>query len=143
MNATGSDVFESTIHKTNEWLNEIAVAVGDRQLAYGALRSVLHALRDRLPLEEAVDLGAQLPMLIRGLYYEGWRPGGKPVKLDKAELLQTIRDHFGSPGVDPEMLARAVLRVLARHVSAGEVADVKSVLPHRLRDLWPKERVAS
>jgi uncharacterized protein (DUF2267 family) len=31
---------------------------------------VLHALRDRLTVEEASDLAAQLPMLIRGLYYE-------------------------------------------------------------------------
>ena len=48
--------------------------------AYLALRTVLHTLRDRLSVEEAVQLGAQLPMLIRGFYYEGWTLKQKPTK---------------------------------------------------------------
>lgn len=131
---------ERTVHKTHEWLNDIMNVVGakDPHLAYGALRAVLHALRDRLTVDEAVQLGAQLPMLIRGLYYEGWCPRGKPAKTHKADFLAAIRHQL--PGADrmhPEILARAVLTVLARHVSAGEVRDVKANLPMELRDLWP------
>ena len=141
MRGTTPDGLETTIQKTHEWLNDIMTAIGanDVHLAYGALRAVLHALRDRLTVEEAVQLGAQLPMLIRGLYYEGWSPRGKPAKTHKDEFLDAIRAQF-APGPDrlhPEVLARAVLSVVARHVSPGEVRDVKAILPKELRELWP------
>jgi uncharacterized protein (DUF2267 family) len=143
---TGLEVFDSTIHKTHQWLNDIAteLAWGDRHTAYIALRAALHALRDRLTVEEAVHLGAQLPMLIRGLYYEGWKPSRKPIKWHKPEFLACIRDGFrGREEPDPEAVARAVFTVLARHVSAGEIKDVKHILPKRLRELWPEVRVGT
>ncbi|MGH3427207.1 MAG: DUF2267 domain-containing protein [Mycobacteriales bacterium] len=135
---------ESTFRKTHQWLDDIQAAIGadDTQLAYGAQRAVMHALRDRLPVQEATQLGAQLPMLIRGLYYEGWCPAGKPRKFHRPEFLEAIRLWL-PPGPDrlhPEVLARAVLSVIDRHVSAGEVRDVKANLPADLRELWPGGR---
>src|SRR5690625_4543790 len=87
MAATGVDVFSTTLQKTSQWLDELMADMGwqDRQRAYSTLRAVLHALRDRLTADEAVDLGAQLPMLIRGFYYEGWRPTNKPLKYRRKE----------------------------------------------------------
>jgi len=141
MSETGLDVFDSTLQKTNIWLREIMEDLGieDRHLAYAALRATLHALRDRLIVNEAADLGAQLPMLIRGIYYEGWHPGGKGHKADRREFLESIREHFRSSvwSVDPTELVEAVFRVLERHVTAGELEDVKRSLPADLRDLWP------
>jgi uncharacterized protein (DUF2267 family) len=135
---------ETTVHKTHEWLSDIMCVIGadDAHLAYGALRAVLHALRDRLTVDEAVQLGAQLPMLIRGLYYEGWCPRGKPAKTHKKEFLDAIRHQVPGPDrMHPEVLARAVLTVLSRHVSPGEVRDVMANLPTDLRDLWPGQGV--
>lgn len=137
---TGLDVFDTTMHKTHTWLNDIMQELGweDRHKAYLALRTTLHALRDRLSVEETAQLGAQLPMLIRGLYYEGWDPTGKPEKVrHKTAFLAPIRDHFRDDWqVDPEEVARAVLKVLTQHVSEGEIADIKHCLPTELRALW-------
>lgn len=141
MSSSGVDVLDSTVQKTNIWLREIMeeLRTRDRHLAYAALRVTLHALRDRLTVNEAADLGAQLPMLIRGLYYEGWHPAGQPHRTDAADLLRSIHDHVGRGLGDPEpaSIARAVFRVLELHVTAGELKDVKQCLPQELRELWP------
>ena len=102
MSVTSIAAIESSIHTTNTWLKELMEELGwdDRQRAYRALAVVLHALRDRLSVAEAADLGAQLPMLVRGLYYEGWTPKGKPIKERKREdFLAHIAAAFpGQPG---------------------------------------------
>jgi uncharacterized protein (DUF2267 family) len=141
MSATGLDVFDTTLHKTNSWLNDLMQVLGwpDRHKAYMALKATLHALRDRLTVEEVAQLGAQLPMLIRGVYYEGWDPTGKPLRIrHKEQFLGRIEEHFrGDDFIDSERVARAVFTVLARRVSEGEIQDVKHVLPAEMRDLWP------
>ncbi len=140
--STGIDAFDSTIELTNRWLREIMENQGwdDRQRAYHALRLVLQALRDRLPLNEAVHLGAQLPMLLRGLYYEGWKPEDKPLRFSKDELLSHVMRGFRmDDAIDPESVVRTVFSVITRHVSKGEADDVKGALPKRLQELFPEE----
>ncbi len=141
MSATGLDVFDATLHKTNIWLNDLAAALGwqDRQQTYRALKATLHALRDRLTVDEAAQLGAQLPMLVRGFYYEGWDPSDKPLReRHKEEFLDHVaRELRGIDGVDPERVVRAVFTVLAKRVSEGEIEDVKHILPAEVRALWP------
>jgi uncharacterized protein (DUF2267 family) len=99
MRATGLASFESTFQTTNVWLHDLMERLGwqDRNRAYHAFRAVLHALRDRLAVEQAAALGAQLPMLMRGFYYEGWHPGGKPVKdRKKGEFLAHVLKEHGT-----------------------------------------------
>ena len=121
---TGLSAFDSTIQTTHIWLNELKNLLGcpdDPHRAYLALRAVLHALRDRLSVDEAASLAAQLPMLVRGFYYEGWHPHGKPAReRKKEEFLAHVRADFRQdPDVDPESVARAVFQLLASHVTAG------------------------
>jgi uncharacterized protein (DUF2267 family) len=140
MSVTGLAVFDTTVQTTNEWLREVMdrLGTGDRHRAYLALRVVLHALRDHLPSQEVIDLGAQLPMLVRGFYYEGWRPR------DAANVSRHVDDLFArvdaafkkDPGLDPEMVVRAVFETLSTRISEGEIEDVVSALPTELKTLW-------
>jgi uncharacterized protein (DUF2267 family) len=138
---TGLEIFDATVHKTNSWLKEVMQEIhrDDRRKAYLALRATLHALRDRLTVEEVAQLGAQLPMLVRGFYYEGWDPTRKPVKLrDREEFLSLLEEKFRADDtLNPELIARAVFKVLANRITAGEIEDVKHMLPAEIRGLWP------
>lgn len=80
MPVTGLDVFDRSVHKTNEWLNDLARRLGsdDRRYAYRVLRAYFHVLRDRLTVDERAQLAAQLPHLLRGVFYEGWDPSRTP-----------------------------------------------------------------
>ena len=140
MSANTVAAFDSTLHKTNTWLKEVMEQLDwqDYQRAYRALRAVLHALRDRLTIEEATDLGAQLPMLVRGIYYEGWNPTHTPItdrKRDK--FLRDVADEFGGDVIaDAEQITCAVFKVLEKHVTEGEINDVRQALPAAIRRLW-------
>ena len=143
MQSTGVSALDTTIQKTNIWLKEVMEEIGsdDRHRAYLALRSVLHSLRDRLKIEEATDLGAQLPMLIRGFYYDAWNPSGKPVKFDKDEFLSNIGQQFAADqNVDAEKIAHAVFKVTDKHIADGEIEDIKGALPHDLKEFWESQR---
>ena len=123
---TGLPVFDHTVQETNLWLKALMerLHTEDRQAAYLALRATLHALRDRVGPENAVHLAAQLPMLVRGLYYEGWRMGASRTKeRTRAEFLEHVRDELprGSP-IDPNLAARAVFAVLWERIDSGQVA---------------------
>jgi uncharacterized protein (DUF2267 family) len=139
MSATGLDVFDKTLQTTNIWLNEINERIGpDRQVAWKVLSTVLHKLRDRLPIELAAHLGAQLPLLVRGVYYDQFEPARLPTecrtpeefRAEVAEWLSDIRP------VDPDEAIAAVFAVLNRHLSEGQVAKVKNALPKGLRMVW-------
>lgn len=140
MSATGLASFDTSIQTANVWLHDVMLRLGwiDQDKAYRGLRAVLHALRDRLSVNAVAHLGAQLPLVLRGMYYEGWHPAGKPLKEHRAEFLSHIVEAFNfDSDADPERICRAVLGTLEKHVTAGEVENVKASLPNDLRELWP------
>lgn len=135
-------VIERAVHTTREWLAATVAeaGMGDEERAWRALRATLHALRDRLPPNEAVQLAAQLPMLLRGLYFEGWRPNATPVRAaDRDAMLAAVHASFpAEPREAAEHIVRSVFRVLVAHVSPGEIAEVKHALSESLSTLWPR-----
>lgn len=142
MSTTGLRQFDRTIKTTSEWLNDVMAGLGtdDRNKAYLAFRATLHTLRDRLTPEEATHLGAQLPMLVRGFYYEGWNPARTPEKIrDAGEFLDHIVNYFPlDADIDPKEAVRITFRVLENHVSKGEIKDVKGMLPPEILEMWPE-----
>lgn len=139
MSANGLEVFDKTIQTTNSWLNEITEVLGpDRQLAWKVLSTVLHKLRDRLPVDVAAHLGAQLPLLVRGVYYDQFQPAKQPSScrdLDEfvaevQEWLTDVRPVNAKDAVD------AVFAILSRHVPEGQLVIVMNSLPGSIRDRW-------
>ena len=131
--------FGHTVHRTHVLLRRVAEGLGvsGSAPAYHALRSVLHALRDRLPDAEAADLAAQLPTLVRGVFYEGYRPARHAALADREAFLEAVGAGLRSDApFSVGDAVRAVGDALAASVSEGEWGQVLGVLPHDLRSLF-------
>jgi len=133
------DTIERNVHKVNEWLADLAEELGtdDREMAWRVLRAHLQVLRDRLTIDEAAQLAAQLPHLLRGVMYEGFDPGHQPEKIrDRDAFLARLAERAVLPdGTDPARAATAATRVLRRHVTPGELDDVLGQLPDEIRQV--------
>ena len=139
MSANGLEVFDKTLQTTHVWLNEIMDRIGpDRQTAWKALSSVLHALRDRLPVDLAAHLGSQLPLLVRGAFYDQFQPARQPNDCDTPEEFAGVVAAAMSDvrPVDPEEAIAAVFATLERHVSEGQLVKVRLALPRGIRMMW-------
>jgi uncharacterized protein (DUF2267 family) len=136
---TGERSLDSSIQKTKEWLGDIQSVLGwpDGHDVYIATKAVLQTLRDRLPVEEAVQFGAQLPMVMRGFYYEGYDPSGKPDKIkDREEFFEKIEKRTYKRPIDPEQATKAVFSVINKKTSGGQVEDIFVNMPEDLKGLW-------
>lgn len=140
MSITGISSIDHAPQVVAEWLNELCADLGwsEKGRAYLLLRETLHAVRDLLTVEEAADLAAQLPMLVRGIFFEGWSPAAMPIRArSKSDLLARVSATFDkAPLPDPERAVMAVLDLLRRHVSAGEIAQVRQTLRKPIRAMW-------
>jgi len=122
------------------WLKELRdkAELANEESAHAVLRVVLHQLRDRLTLDEAVDLGAQLPVMVRGLYFEGWRPNKVPRKIrSRQAFLDELTDELLPHTYPVDWAVSAVFYLMAHHCDPGEIDDVIGQLPDDLKDLWP------
>lgn len=142
---THISTIERNLEVTNVWLKELCEELQDveREEAWRRLGAVLQTMRDRIPVDEAANFAAQLPVLIRGYYYEGWKPESTPQKWrSKDEYCNAVVEKMGprSPSakeVDPEETIRAVLKVTARHINDDEIEKVKEMHSQEIQELWP------
>jgi len=137
---TGIKEFDGSIGAAQEWIDDLTLRLGwhDREKVYLALVATLHALRDNLPIHEAVFLADYLPMTLRGLYYEGWRlPRYSALRPREAFLERILEGLHRDPGIDAEQVAKTVFSFLADRIPATELEDVRAVTPKALRAFWP------
>lgn len=138
LNVPGLD---RTVQETDKWLKEIGASMGveERRIAYHALRGVLFAIRDRLEPNETFHLAAQLPLLVRGIFFEGYKPAGKPEKFrHRQEFLERVNRELEPVGYsEAETATHAVLDLLNRRITEGEMEEVRHMLPEEIRELWP------
>lgn len=136
----GIEELSIAVNATDDWIDDLTHRLGwhDRERVFRALLAALHALRDALTRDEAVYVGAQLPPLLRGLYYEGWHPGAGGAAPNRAGFLERIHDGVHrDPGIDAEEVARAVFAMLAARLPAAELENAKAATPKSLHNLWP------
>ncbi|MGM5487628.1 MAG: DUF2267 domain-containing protein [Nanobdellota archaeon] len=131
---------EKSLHRTNAWIKEVSEELElDKDNAYLALKAFLNMMRDRLTVEEATDFGAQLPLILRGAYYDKWDPKDKPEKLDRVAFISRIHSFFNNdPDIDPERLAGGIARVLQKKISEGELKDIRANMPEDIEGLFTR-----
>jgi uncharacterized protein (DUF2267 family) len=141
MSTIGLESIDHTVQLTHQGISELDQRLGweDKHRSFRLLRTVLQALRDWLPVNEAASFGAQLPELLRGVYYEHWRPAATPVKpRHKADFIARIADAFK---VDPffvsEDAVAIVFELLTDKLTRGEIENVRRALPADIRAIWP------
>ena len=140
MATTGISTLDHAPQVFAEWLNELREDLGwpEKPRAYLLLHETLHAIRDFLTVDEAADLAAQLPVLVRGVFYAGWDPSKTPIKpRSNTALLTRIEAQFDKePLEDPERAVAAVFDLLRRHVSSGEFDQVRHAMRKTIQELW-------
>jgi len=137
MPQTRSNAFDQTVSNANLWVNDVARSLGteDHRFAYRALRAWLHALRDRLTVEASAKFTAQLPEVLRGVFYEGWEPTRVPSKFGPDGYVVRFSHEAAVPAEQVPATAAAVSQALSDHLSPGLLAQTLAQLPAALREL--------
>ena len=143
MSDNGLAAFDSTLEKTHQFINDVAeqIKIDDKHIAFIGIKAVLHALRDRIPLEEAAQLGSQFPVLLAGFYYQGWKPAATPTKeRSLTAFIDKVKSNLpeGDYPLEIETLVRGVFAILSQWVTKGEIDDVVNMLPEDVQSLWPE-----
>ncbi len=137
---SGFSNIDKSTQKTKEWLHEVQDELGweDENMVYIAFRAVIQTLRDRLPVEEAIELADELPMVMKGLYYEGYTPKHKPEKIkNRTEFFEKVQQKSPRRPIQTEQATKAVFSMLERKLSGGgEINQVKGNLPKDIQDFW-------
>lgn len=137
--------FDHTVQVSREWLHDIVERRPELNYhqAFSILRATLQALRDRLSVDEAAQLAAQLPLLLKGAYFDSWDPQPPSREKTAQEFLAKVRDKLGPPkaeeAYDLQAAVPAVGNVIAKHVSSGEMQDVLAGLPEPIREFFQPE----
>lgn len=136
---TGLDVFDQSLQKTNLILGDIEKKYrweNRRRQAYAGLRAVLHALRDGLTAREAAHFSAQLPLMLKGVFFDQWDPERAPMKMHKEEFIQHIRKEFPFDIEVPiEDFIADIFTILEEHMDPGEFEKIKLIVPKDIADL--------
>jgi uncharacterized protein (DUF2267 family) len=136
--------FEKYAAKGNEFLNKLATRLGDvenRDRAGRVLRCVLRALRNRVTIEESLQLLSQLPMVIKALYVDGWKIHHEFTRIKTMEDFseEVLKEDGHSAWRDFSSIEEAtdaieaVMKTLADYVSAGELHDVINLMPKEIK----------
>ncbi len=145
MSTQSLEGLEHSVELTHIWINDLdrRLEWNDKARSYRLLKAVLHSLRDALSVKETADLGAQLPALLRGAFYEQWKPAlsvrRRQNNIDHF-LAQVQLSFVKDPLMNPAGAVMAVFQLLTKKITDGEIEDVKRCLPVEMHTFWPEIR---
>ena len=134
--------FEKYAAKGNELVNMLADDLDvPRDISARIIRSTLHALRSRLPMNESFQVMSQLPMVFKSVYVDGWNPNENFERLHHVhDFLDEIRKNDGLSAAydfgndeNAKRAVRGVFRTLSYFISKGEMEDILSVLSGEIK----------
>ena len=141
MSHTGIKSLDDAPERAAEWINRLSEWLGGagQRKAYLVLRTVLHAVRDWLSVDEAAQLAAQMPLLIKGVFFDGWNPSATPAaNRTRKDFVERVSSAFTKePLDDVEGAIATVFALLEERISDGEIDDVRNSMKRSLQDLWP------
>jgi uncharacterized protein (DUF2267 family) len=136
--------FEKYAAKGNAIVNLLSRETGTgTDSAARILRATLHGLRNRLSTEDSFHVLAQLPMALKGIYVDGWKPT-RPYERIKhvKDFFDDIRKEDGATagydfGNDDKMkiMVGCVFRTLKYHISKGEMDNIINCLPADISEM--------
>ena len=134
-------IFDTSLQQAHEWLHAVGGELGtsNERSACAVLRAALHVIRDSLTMAQALELGDRLPVLVRGLYYEGWHlKNGLETKLTPEEAMasasQDLRWHNELPSQEETL--RAAFNALRRLLPQDQVQNLLQAPPVSIQRLW-------
>lgn len=141
MSAQGLEVIDHSVLITHEWINELSDRLGwsSKRSTLRLFRTVLHQIRDHLQTDELAQLSAQLPLLVRGMFFEGWVPKNTPLKQRHVDdFVKSIEAQMNDADEYRDATdIKCVFETLNNRLSAGEIEDVRACLPSEIRAAWP------
>jgi len=143
---TGTRNIDEAVHKLNMWLLDLMKAMkwDSRERALSAYRATLHTVRDLLPDNNVVHFGAQLPLILKGIFYDGWTLKARPTYQvnTAAQFYDLVRFELGSANLkfDNETIrqfTKAIFQNMTKHMGEKEMRKVKALLRENVRDIIP------
>lgn len=139
--------FDKYAHEGHSFMNELARNLGHPEEISRAgiiLRAVLHTLREKISIGESLNLVAQLPMFLKGIYVDKWEYIEKPAGLKtREEFISEVErrseltdEQRSSWNISTEDIIGIVFNTLTRYISDGEAEDIMTQLPKEIKELF-------
>lgn len=139
MSHTSFASFSHAAEQAQPWVNELARDLClSEPSACPPLGSVLHTVRDWLSQAEMADFSTHLPVLFRGIHFEGWNPSAPARERNKRDFVLSVSDNLGyDEEIDFDVAINTLFKLRDRHISHGEIVQVRNSMKKSLRKLWP------
>ncbi|MEV4320363.1 DUF2267 domain-containing protein [Actinocrispum sp. NPDC049592] len=118
-----------------DWLD-----IDDMHQTYRVVRTWMHLLRDRLPVNSAAHLAAPLPELLRGVFYDGWRPSRVPDRMHAEGYLLRFQQEAWIPAAEVRATAAAVTGAMRELFPPASSTPSSASCPTTCGRFWTRHR---